>query len=115
MNSTEPTKENPDLSAPAATDEAAAAAAAQEGATPAAEPSVEQRLAELESKHAEMADAFLRAGASDTDLAGLITSTWQGRTDRGAEQRLGLHDRAPLYQVAGLKGDPHREMHTRGG
>ena len=57
----------------------------------------------------------LRAGASDTDLAGLITATWQGRTDRGAEQRLGLHDRAPLYQVAGLRGDPHREMHTRGG
>ena len=57
----------------------------------------------------------LRAGASDTDLAELITATWQGRTDRGAEQRLGLHDRAPLYQVAGLRGDPHREMHTRGG
>ena len=57
----------------------------------------------------------LRAGASDTDLAELITATWQGRTDRGAEQRLTLHDRAPLYQVAGLRGDPHREMHTRGG
>lgn len=57
----------------------------------------------------------LRAGASDTDLAELIRATWQGRTDRGAEQRLGLHDRAALYQVAGLRGDPHREMHTRGG
>ena len=57
----------------------------------------------------------LRAGASDTDLAELITATWQGRADRGAEERLGLHDRAPLYQVAGLRGDPHREMHTRGG
>ena len=68
MNSTEPTKENPDLSAPAATDEAAAAAAAQEGATPAAEPSVEQRLAELESKHAEMADAFLRAKAETENI-----------------------------------------------
>jgi GTP 3',8-cyclase len=57
----------------------------------------------------------LRTGASDTDLAELITATWQGRTDRGAEQRLELHDRAPLYQVAGLRGHPHREMHTRGG
>ena len=57
----------------------------------------------------------LRAGASDTDLAERITATWCGRSDRGAEQRLGLHDRAPLYQVAGLRADPHREMHTRGG
>jgi molecular chaperone GrpE len=42
----------------------AAEAAAQPGATAeAAAPSTEQRLAELEAKHAEMADAFLRAKA----------------------------------------------------
>ena len=57
----------------------------------------------------------VRAGASDAELAELISATWQGRTDRGAEQRLKLHDRAPLYQVSGLRADPHREMHTRGG
>ena len=57
----------------------------------------------------------LRAGASDRELAELIRETWRGRTDRGAEQRLGLAERTPLYQVEGLRADPHREMHTRGG
>jgi len=57
----------------------------------------------------------LRNGASDAELADLIASTWRGRTDRGAEQRLELAERAPLYQVEGLRADPHREMHTRGG
>jgi len=57
----------------------------------------------------------LRGGASDAELADLIASTWRGRTDRGAEARLGLVNRAPLFQVEGLRADPHREMHTRGG
>jgi GTP 3',8-cyclase len=57
----------------------------------------------------------LRNGASDAELTDLIASTWQGRTDRGAEERLGVAGRAPLYQVDGLRADPHREMHTRGG
>src|SRR3954470_11776204 len=57
----------------------------------------------------------LRSGASDADLAELISATWRGRTDRGAEERLGVAERAPLYQLDGLRADPHREMHTRGG
>ena len=57
----------------------------------------------------------LRKGASDTELSDLIAATWRGRTDRGAEERLGVADRAALYQVDGLRADPHREMHTRGG
>jgi cyclic pyranopterin phosphate synthase len=57
----------------------------------------------------------LRAGASDHELAGLIATAWRGRTDRGAEERLALARRDPLYSVAGLRADPHREMHTRGG
>ncbi len=57
----------------------------------------------------------LRNGASDAELADLIASTWRGRADRGAEARLGLAHRTPLYQVNGLRADPHREMHTRGG
>src|SRR6266550_4368261 len=57
----------------------------------------------------------LRNGASDVELADLIASTWRGRTDRGAEARLGLVNRTPLFQVEGLRADPHREMHTRGG
>jgi len=57
----------------------------------------------------------LRKGATDAELADLIASTWRGRSDRGAEERLGVAQRAPLYPVEGLRADPHREMHTRGG
>jgi cyclic pyranopterin phosphate synthase len=57
----------------------------------------------------------LRSGAGDAELQDLIAQTWRGRTDRGAEERVGLVNRAPLFQVEGLRADPHREMHTRGG
>src|SRR5207302_1264355 len=57
----------------------------------------------------------LRAGASDAELGTLITAAWNGRTDRGAEQRLAVSDRQPLYGVTTLRAEPHREMHTRGG
>jgi len=57
----------------------------------------------------------LRGGASDTQLRALITGGWGARTDRGAEDRLALGERTPLVQIAGLKRDPHLEMHTRGG
>jgi cyclic pyranopterin phosphate synthase len=57
----------------------------------------------------------LRMGADDRTIAALIASTWEARADRGAEDRLGLADRGALYQVAGLREDPRREMHTRGG
>ncbi|HMH82032.1 MAG TPA: GTP 3',8-cyclase MoaA [Gemmatimonadales bacterium] len=57
----------------------------------------------------------LRRGAPDEELASLIRETWQGRSDRGAEERLGLADRAALYRIDSLRADPHREMHTRGG
>jgi cyclic pyranopterin phosphate synthase len=57
----------------------------------------------------------LRHGVSDDELATLIRETWQGRTDRGAEERLGVADRGALYRIDSLRADPHREMHTRGG
>jgi GTP 3',8-cyclase len=57
----------------------------------------------------------LRAGASDEALAELIASTWRGRADRGAEERLAQASRGVLYPVESLRQDPHREMHTRGG
>jgi len=57
----------------------------------------------------------LRSGATDQELAELIATTWRGRTDRGAEERLGIDHRSALYQVTALRADPHREMHTRGG
>ena len=57
----------------------------------------------------------LRGGASRDELLRLIRSTWQGRSDRGAEERLALPERRPLIQIGELKRDPHLEMHTRGG
>jgi GTP 3',8-cyclase len=57
----------------------------------------------------------LRGGASDARLKALITGGWGARTDRGAEDRLALGQRTSLVQIAGLKRDPHLEMHTRGG
>jgi cyclic pyranopterin phosphate synthase len=59
--------------------------------------------------------APLREGATDGEIAALVRETWLGRNDRGAEERLALAERQPLYQVNGLRADPHREMHTRGG
>ena len=57
----------------------------------------------------------LRAGASDEDLASLISEAWSLRDDRGAEKRSELTDRGALYQLESLRADPRREMHTRGG
>ena len=57
----------------------------------------------------------VRSGASREELAALIRSTWRGRRDRGAEERLALPDRRPLVQIGELRRDPHLEMHTRGG
>jgi cyclic pyranopterin phosphate synthase len=57
----------------------------------------------------------LRAGASREDLRHLVRAGWTARTDRGAEDRLALRDRAPLMQIGELRRDPHLEMHTRGG
>ena len=57
----------------------------------------------------------LRRRASDAELTALVRQTWQGRADRGAEERLGVAGREALYRVDSLRADPHREMHTRGG
>jgi cyclic pyranopterin phosphate synthase len=57
----------------------------------------------------------LRERATPAQLRTLITETWAGRSDRGAEERKALNSRGPLYQIEDLRKDPHREMHTRGG
>ncbi|MGQ0703818.1 MAG: GTP 3',8-cyclase MoaA [Gemmatimonadales bacterium] len=57
----------------------------------------------------------MRLGHSDQAITERIGSTWRGRRDRGAEERLALSDRGVLYQVERLRQDPRREMHTRGG
>jgi GTP 3',8-cyclase len=57
----------------------------------------------------------VRSGASAEAIREIIMSVWNAREDRGAEERLALHDRTPLVPASGLKKDPHLEMHTRGG
>jgi cyclic pyranopterin phosphate synthase len=60
--------------------------------------------------------AALRGGASVEAMTALISSTWTGRADRGAEQRLALGERRAFVPVQDIvKKDPHLEMHTRGG
>jgi cyclic pyranopterin phosphate synthase len=57
----------------------------------------------------------LRSGATNEELSTLVVSAWSARTDRGAEARLAVGDRGILVPLEGLRRDPHREMHTRGG
>jgi cyclic pyranopterin phosphate synthase len=57
----------------------------------------------------------LRRGVAPAELASIIRSAWEGRRDRGAEDRLAERDRAPLIPIDTLRRDPHLEMHTRGG
>lgn len=57
----------------------------------------------------------LRRGATDEELSDLVAAVWGARRDRGAEERAALGARAVLYPVEGLRADPRREMHTRGG
>jgi cyclic pyranopterin phosphate synthase len=57
----------------------------------------------------------LRDGATDEEIAGLARAAWEGRTDRGAEERAGTPGRGALYQVTDLRRDPLKEMHARGG
>jgi len=58
---------------------------------------------------------LVRSDASDDEIASAIASAWRSRNDRGAEERAAIRDRGVLYQLEGLRSDPHREMHTRGG
>jgi len=57
----------------------------------------------------------LRAGISAEDLAAGISQAWQGRSDRGAEQRKMQHLRGAFVGLEELRRNPHLEMHTRGG
>jgi cyclic pyranopterin phosphate synthase len=61
----------------------------------------------------------LRNGTSPQEIKGLIRSVWQGRKDRGAEERkalerIGVREER-LIEIDRLRRDPHLEMHARGG
>ena len=61
----------------------------------------------------------LRAGASSDEMRDLIRAGWEGRRDRGAEERKSLERDGlrvgGLIGIEKLREDPHLEMHARGG
>ncbi len=57
----------------------------------------------------------LRAGAPADTLDRMIRAVWEGRADRGAEERRLVRDRGAYVPLRALKRDTHLEMHTRGG
>jgi cyclic pyranopterin phosphate synthase len=60
----------------------------------------------------------LRNRQSMEQIAALIRSVWQGRRDRGAEERKALEGvgmRDQFIALDKLRQDPHLEMHARGG
>ena len=57
----------------------------------------------------------LRKGADGPALAEIVRERWGRRDDRGAEERLAQTGRESLAEATELRGDPHLEMHTRGG
>jgi cyclic pyranopterin phosphate synthase len=58
---------------------------------------------------------MLRGGASSGEMQSEVVDAWQRREYRGAEERTALRLRAALVGIEQLRGDPHLEMHTRGG
>ena len=69
----------------------------------------------LYAEHGHDIRSLLRGPTTDDGLADVLRSTWEARTDRGAEDRLATGDRAGLLPLIALKRNPHLEMHTRGG
>jgi GTP 3',8-cyclase len=57
----------------------------------------------------------LRSGATPDELQRLVAAVWSVRSDRGAEERLGMDRQTTLIPLRHLKKDAHLEMHTRGG
>lgn len=58
---------------------------------------------------------LVRVGATDDEIRARIVAAWRGRTERGAEVRAQMGERGVLHPIEGLRADPRREMHTRGG
>jgi cyclic pyranopterin phosphate synthase len=57
----------------------------------------------------------LRDGGSDVAIRDIVRAAWAARTDRGAEERTALTHRGVLVPLEGLRADPRKEMHVRGG
>ena len=69
----------------------------------------------LYAQHGHDLRKMLRGSAAKEEIKSTIVSVWQGRSDRGAEDRKALGARGTLVPIEQLRKDPHLEMHTRGG
>jgi cyclic pyranopterin phosphate synthase len=58
---------------------------------------------------------LLRTNIARAEIARVIEERWARRSDRGAEERVGVRERTVFVPVSALKADPHLEMHNRGG
>ena len=57
----------------------------------------------------------LRDGRDDVAIRDVVRAAWVSRRDRGAEERTAVQDRGILVPLEGLRADPRKEMHVRGG
>ncbi len=57
----------------------------------------------------------LRDGGDDAAIREIVRAAWAARTDRGAEERTAMGARGILVPLEGLRADPRKEMHVRGG
>ena len=69
----------------------------------------------LRDRRHRPARAAARGDAAATNWRRASREAWRARTDRGAELRAAERERGVYIPAAALKGDPHLEMHTRGG
>ena len=57
----------------------------------------------------------LRDGSDDVAIRDILRAAWASRRDRGAEERTAVQERGILVPLEGLRADPRKEMHVRGG
>ena len=80
-------------------------------------PDGRRHVADVPLRHGRHRPARAASGGRHplTRLAARIEQAWRARADRGAELRAAERERGIYIPASTLKGDPHLEMHTRGG
>jgi cyclic pyranopterin phosphate synthase len=58
---------------------------------------------------------LIRQGVRKESLQAVLQHVWSGRDDAGAQERLALRERQPIFSLNELRSNVHREMHIRGG
>jgi cyclic pyranopterin phosphate synthase len=58
---------------------------------------------------------LIRQGVRKESLQAVLQDVWSGRDDAGAQERLELRERQPIFSLDELRSNVHREMHIRRG